>query len=54
MSYYFWILGIFSIVSFVYVANQDEGNFAGIETAIVTVILLIMWACSGIVYFITR
>lgn len=25
-----------------------------IEMAIVTVILLIMWACSGIVYFIMR
>lgn len=54
MIYYFAILGLFTIVSIFYIAVNDEGNFAGIETAIVTVILLIMWACSGIVYFIMR
>jgi len=54
MIYYFAILGLFTIVSIFYIAVNDDGNFAGIETAITIMFFLMIWGASLIVYFIMR
>lgn len=54
MIYYFFILSIFTIVAISYVAVNDEGNFAGIETALTVMLFLMIWGTSLIVYFIMR
>jgi hypothetical protein len=54
MIYYFSILSLFTIVSILYVAVNDEGNFAGIATGITIMFFLMIWGASLIVYFTMR
>ena len=54
MIYYFFILSLLTIVLILYVAVNDEGNFAGIATCITIMFFLMIWGASLIDYLIMR
>lgn len=47
-----WTIGL--IIGIIGTTVNDDGNFAGIETAITIMFFLMIWGASLIVYFIMR